>query len=87
MFHSKLIRPESIKNALMQLHHFTTEIMFSSFSTSGQYGAKVKRNIFSKRKTHSINSDNGIDLKKIKVKFTGIPINGLMVPCLIKTST
>ena len=67
----------------MQLHHFTTEIMFSSFSTSGQYGAKVKRNIFSKRKTHSINSDNGIDLKKIKVKFTGIPLNGLNLVLLL----
>ena len=76
MFHSKLIRPESMKMLSIQLHHFTTE-MFSSFSTSGQYGAKVKRNIFSKRKTHSINSDNGIDLKKIKVKFTGILSNGL----------
>lgn len=76
MFHSKLIRPESMKMLSIQLHHFTTE-MFSSFSTSGQYGAKAKRNIFSKRKTHSINSDNGIDLKKIKVKFTGILLNGL----------
>ena len=46
--------------------------MFSSFSSTNQYDgkAKLKRSIFSKRKTHSSTSDGGIDFKKIKVKFT-----------------
>ena len=45
--------------------------MFSSFSSTNQYDgkAKLKRSIFSTRKTHSSTSDGGIDFKKIKVKF------------------
>lgn len=44
--------------------------MFSSFSTSTQYGgrAKIKRKLFSKRETHSSQSEGGLDLKKIKGK-------------------
>ena len=47
-------------------------VMFSSISSTNQYDgkAKLKRSIFSKRKTHSSTSDGGIDFKKIKVKFT-----------------
>lgn len=47
-------------------------VMFSSFSSSNQFDgkAKLKRSLFSKRKTHSSTSDGGIDFKKIKVKFT-----------------
>jgi len=48
--------------------------MFSSFTTSNQYDGrtKIKRQLFSKGKTHSTSSESGIDLKKIKVKFTEV---------------
>lgn len=48
--------------------------MLSSINSSNQFdgrAATAKRNFFKNtRKNHSINSEGGIDLKKIKAKFT-----------------
>ena len=44
--------------------------MFSACGSTNPYGGKIniKRKLFSKRKTHSKESDGGMDLKKVKGK-------------------
>ena len=44
--------------------------MFSACGSTNPYGGRIniKRKLFSKRKTHSLTSDGGIDLKKVKGK-------------------
>ena len=45
-------------------------VMFSACGSTNPYGGRIniKRKLFSKRKTHSLTSDGGIDLKKVKGK-------------------
>ena len=42
--------------------------MFSACGSTNPYGGRsdIKRKLFSKRKTHSVTSDGGLDLKKVK---------------------
>ena len=44
--------------------------MFSACGSTNPYGGRtnIKRKLFAKRKTHSSQSDGGIDLKKVKGK-------------------
>ena len=42
--------------------------MFSACGSTNPYGGRIKIRLFSKRKTQSTQSDEGIDLKKVKGK-------------------